>query len=86
MDRIYKILNYKTKNILNFGDENIYEYSKEVYSSNVAIVTQKTFIFDMSISDNLSLVDFNRQHQIEVCKRVGIHDYIMSLKDGYNSN
>lgn len=66
-------------------DEDIYEYSKEVYSSNVAIVTQKPFIFDMSIRENLSLVDSNHKNQIEACKRAGIHDYIMSLKDGYNT-
>ena len=66
-------------------NENIYEYSKDVYSSNVAIVTQKPFIFDMSIRENLSLVDSNHEHQIEACKRAGIHDYIMSLKDGYNT-
>ena len=155
VDRIYKILNYKTKNMLDFGkndndmingkiefknvsftyekqeimknvsfevqpksfiaivgksgsgkstifrlllrlykanqgeilldNENIYEYSKDVYSSNVAIVTQKPFIFDMSIRENLSLVDSNHEHQIEACKRAGIHNYIMSLKDGYNT-
>lgn len=66
-------------------DEDIYEYSKEVYSSNVAIVTQKPFIFDMSIRENLSLVDSNHKNQVEACKRAGIHDYIMSLKDGYNT-
>ncbi len=155
VDRIYKILNYKTKNMLEFGsinnddingkiefknvfftydkqvimkdvsfeilpqsftaivgksgsgkstifrlllrlyktnkgqilldDKDIYEYTKEVYSSNVSIVTQKPFIFDMSIRENLNLVDSNHEHQIEACKRAGIHDYIMSLKDGYNT-
>ena len=155
VDRIYKILNYKTKNMLNFGSndndyikgkiefknvsftyekqevlknvsfeiepqsftaivgksgsgkstvfrlllrlykadkgtilldgESIYDYTKEVYSSNISIVTQKPFIFDMSIRENFNLVDSNHEHQIEACKRVGIHDYIMSLKDGYNT-
>lgn len=155
VDRVYKVLNYKTKNMLDFGthnhdniigkiefknvsftyeeqevmknvsfqimpqsftaivgksgsgkstifrlllrlykanngqilldDKDIYEYSKDVYSSNVAIVTQKPFIFDMSIRENLNLVDSNHQNQIEACKRVGIHDYIMSLKNGYNT-
>lgn len=66
-------------------DESIYDYTKEVYSSNVSIVTQKPFIFDMSIRENLNLVDSNHEHQIEACKRAGIHDYIMSLKDGYNT-
>ncbi|MBS7020446.1 MAG: ABC transporter ATP-binding protein [Firmicutes bacterium] len=66
-------------------DESIYDYTKEIYSSNVSIVTQKPFIFDMSIQENLSLVDSNHEHQIEACKKAGIHDYIMSLKDGYKT-
>lgn len=39
----------------------------------------------MSIRENLSLVDSNHENQIAACKRAGIHDYIMSLKDGYNT-
>ena len=66
-------------------DLNIYEYSKEVYNSNISVVNQKTFIFNMSIRANLSLIDSNRKRQIDACKRVGIHDFIMSLPDGYNS-
>ncbi len=66
-------------------DINIYDYKKEVYSSNVSIVTQKPFIFDMSIRDNLNLVDSNKKNQEEACKRAGVHDYIMSLPDGYNT-
>lgn len=79
--RLYKA----NKGTILLDDENIYDYTREVYSSNVSIVTQKPFIFDMSIRENLNLVDSNHEHQIEACKRVGIHDYIMSLKDGYNT-
>lgn len=64
---------------------NIYEYSKDVYNSNISVVNQKTFIFNMSIRANLSLIDSNKKRQIDVCKRVGIHDFIMSLPDGYNT-
>lgn len=64
---------------------NIYEYSKEVYTSNVSIATQKPFIFNMSIRENLNLVDSKKERQIEACKRVGIHDFIMSLPKGYNT-
>lgn len=63
----------------------IYDYNKDVYASNVSIVTQKPFIFEMSIRENLSLVDSNFENQVKACKKVGIHDYIMSLKDGYNT-
>lgn len=79
--RLYKL----NKGAILLDDISIYDYTKEVYSSNVSIVTQKPFIFDMSIRENFNLVDSNQEHQIEACKRVGIHDYIMSLKDGYNT-
>ena len=65
--------------------ENIYEYSKDVYSTNVVGVNQSPFIFNMSIRKNLSLIDSNFDNQIEACKRVGIHEYIMSLPKGYNT-
>lgn len=65
--------------------ENIYDYSKDVYSANVVGVNQSPFIFNMSIRRNLSLIDSNIKHQINACKRVGIHDYIMSLPKGYNT-
>lgn len=79
--RLYKA----DKGVILLDDENINDYTKEVYSSNVSIVTQKPFIFDMSIRENFNLVDSNQEHQIAACKRVGIHDYIMGLKDGYNT-
>lgn len=65
--------------------ENIYDYTEEVYAKNVVGVNQVPFMFNMSIKKNLDLVDTNVEHQIEACKRVGIHDYIMSLPRGYNT-
>lgn len=79
--RLYKI----SSGAIFIDGVNIYDYTKEVYSSNVSIVTQKPFIFDMSIRENLSMVDANFQNQIKVCKKVGIHNYIMSLPNGYNT-
>ena len=66
-------------------NDDIYEYSKDVYSTNVVGVNQSPFIFNMSIRKNLSLIDSNFENQIKACKRVGIHDYIMSLPKGYNT-
>ena len=79
--RLYKI---SSGEILIDGT-NIYDYNKEVYSSNISIVTQKPFIFEMSIRENLNLVDSNFEHQIIACKKVGIHDYISTLPEGYNT-
>ena len=81
---LYRLDRIKSGNI-SIDDENIYNFSKKAYSSIVSGVFQKTFIFEMSIKDNLSLIDSNKYNQIEACKRVGIHDYIMSLPKGYNT-
>lgn len=81
---LYRLDRIKSGNI-SIDDENIYNFSKKAYSSVVSGVFQKPFIFEMSIKDNLSLIDSNKYNQIEACKRVGIHDYIMSLPKGYNT-
>lgn len=64
---------------------NIFDYSKDTYKSNVSVVNQKPFIFNMSIRKNLNFVDTNIDNQIEACKKVGIHDFIVSLPQGYNT-
>lgn len=79
--RLYKVGRGK----IFIDDLDIYEYSKDVHNSNISVVNQKTFIFNMSIRENLSLIDSNKKRQIDACKRVGIHDFIMSLPDGYNT-
>lgn len=81
---LYRLDRIKSGEIL-IDNESIYNYSKDVYFSNVSGVFQKPFTFEMSIKDNLSLVDSNTNNQIEACKRVGIHDYIMTLPKGYNT-
>ena len=79
--RLYKA----NKGKILLDDIDIYDFAKDVYANNVSVVTQKPFIFNMSIRENLNLVDSNRENQIKACKKVGIHDYIMNLKDGYNT-
>lgn len=79
--RLYKV----ERGQILIDNANIYEYTEEVYNSNVAVVNQNTFIFDMSIRENLSLIDTNINRQCDACKRVGIHDFIMSLPSGYNT-
>ncbi|MFV0250226.1 MAG: ABC transporter ATP-binding protein [Bacilli bacterium] len=63
----------------------IYSYSRHIYVKNVIGVNQTPFVFNMSIRKNLSLIDSNFKNQIEACKRIGIHQYIMSLPHGYNT-
>ncbi len=63
----------------------ITNYELNAYTSYISVVNQKTFIFNMSIRENLSLIDSNKEKQIAACKKVGIHDFIMSLPKGYNT-
>ncbi|MBQ3309128.1 ABC transporter ATP-binding protein [Candidatus Saccharibacteria bacterium] len=79
--RLYK----PTRGKIILDNTNINEFSREVYASNVSIVTQKPFVFDMTIKENLSLVDPDIEHQIEACKIAGIHKTIMNLEKGYNT-
>lgn len=77
---------YQVDNGMIFLDgKDIYEYSKSGYSSMISVVNQKPFIFNMSIRKNLDFVDKDINHQIEACKRVGIHEFISTLPDGYNT-
>ncbi len=79
--RLYK----PTKGSIKIDNINIYDFSKEVYSHNVSVVNQKPFIFNASIRKNLNFVDTNIENQIEACKKAGIHDFIETLPNGYNT-
>lgn len=79
--RLYK----PTQGSITIDGKNINDYTKSVYATNVGIVTQKPFIFDMTIRQNLSLVDPDPEHQIAACKKAGVHDAIMRLEKGYDT-
>ena len=64
---------------------NIYEYSDSIYASNITLVKQNPFIYNMSIRDNLRLVNSNKKRQEEAIKEVGLHEHIMSLPKGYST-
>lgn len=66
-------------------EKNIYDYAENIYAKNVSLMSQKPFVFDMTIRENLSLVDSNREHQIAACKKASIHNDIMKLPKGYDT-
>ena len=84
LNLLYRLDRVKSGSIT-IDDESIYNYTKKVYASNVSGVFQKPFVFEMSIRDNLSLIDQNKDNQIKACKRVGIHEFIENLPKGYNT-
>lgn len=64
---------------------NINTLKREDYTKAVAIVNQDTFMFNLSIRQNLNLVNNNHKLQEDICKKIGIHNFIMSLDKGYDT-
>ena len=79
--RLYK----PYKGIVYIDDIKIDEYKKDTYYKNVSVVNQESFLFNMSIKDNLKMVCSDEKKYIEMCKKVGIHDLIEHLPKGYNT-
>ena len=61
--------------------------SKNAIRNNMSIITQNPYIFNLSIRDNLLLVKekVSEKDMIKACKIAQIHDYIMSLPNGYDT-
>ncbi len=68
-------------------DSNIANVTLHSLRSQMGIMLQDSFIFSGTILDNLRYgrLDATLEEAQEACKVVGVHDYIMSLKDGYNT-
>ena len=54
---------------------------------NIGIVQQDVFLFNGSIRDNIlyGRLDATEEEVIEAAKRANIHDYVMSLENGYDT-
>ncbi len=65
----------------------IEDLSENSLKKNISVVGQNSYIFNMSIRDNLLLVkpDATKKQIDDVCKKAKIYDYIMSLPDKYNT-
>ncbi len=68
-------------------DSDISQVTLHSLRSQMGIMLQDSFIFSGTIMDNLKYgrLDATDAQAREACKIVGIHDYISSLKDGYNT-
>lgn len=53
----------------------------------IGIVAQDVFIFDGSVKENIAFgkADASEEEIVEAAKRANIHDYIVSLPDGYET-
>ena len=66
---------------------NIKDYAKEDLRKNISVVLQDVFIFSGDIKYNINLGDesITEEKIVESCKMVGIHSFIESLPDKYNT-
>lgn len=69
-------------------EKNINELTAESLRKNIGIVQQDVYLFDDTIENNILYGNLNatKQQVIEAAKRANIHDYIMSLPEGYKTN
>jgi len=69
------------------GGVNIKDLTLEDYNKLVSYVSQSNYLFNVSIMENIRMGNLNATDEevIEVCKKCGIHDFIMNLENGYNT-
>ncbi len=65
----------------------IEQITRESLRKNIGIVQQDIFLFNASIRDNIlyGRLDATEEEVIEAAKRANIHDYILSLDEGYDT-
>ena len=66
---------------------NIKEYDRDSIRNNISVVTQNPYIFNMSIRDNLKLVDphLTDKKMKEVCEIASLNEFIDTLPDKYDT-
>lgn len=79
-------MNRPHEGIIKIGDINILDIKNNNYYNQIACVSKNPTFFNDSIKNNLMLVNNDFDLIVDVCKKIKIHDYIMSLKDGYSTN
>jgi ABC-type multidrug transport system fused ATPase/permease subunit len=84
LNRFYEI----DKGTICIDGKNIHEYSLSSIRRQIAVVLQDVFLFADTILNNITLnnSDITREEVIEAAQKIGVHDFIMSLPNGYDYN
>lgn len=66
---------------------NIKDLDKDSIRGNLSIISQNPYIYNMSIKENLQIIKKNatKKEIVEACKMACLHDFVMTLKDGYDT-
>ncbi len=83
LSKVYEV----TEGEILIDGNNVNDLDKFSLRNNIAVISQKPYLFNMTIKENLLLVNPDAsQKQIEnVCKICELHDYIMTLPKKYNT-
>lgn len=73
--------------IITIDGVDIKKLNQKTLIDSISIISQNTYIFNLSIKDNLKLIDKNITDDdiINACKTARIHDFIETLPDKYNT-
>lgn len=82
LSRFYEI----NKGTIYIDGTNINDYKLEELRKNTGVVLQDVHLFNDSIYNNITLHNeaITREEVIEASKKIGIHDFIMTLPGGYD--
>ena len=69
------------------GGVNIKDLTLEDYNKEVSYVSQNNYLFNVSIIENIRMGNLNASDEevIDICKKCGVHDFIMNLEQGYDT-
>ena len=75
------------KGSIEYGNKNVNDIKTSSLRSNIAYVTQETFIFQDTIENNIKVAKENatREEVQQACKKASIHNFIESLPNGYDT-
>lgn len=76
-----------TEGIIRVDGRNIKEFTLRSLRRNIGIVQQDVYLFSGSVLENIvyGRVGATREEAIEAAKQAGAHQFISSLKDGYDT-
>jgi ABC-type multidrug transport system fused ATPase/permease subunit len=82
LNRFYEIDSGK----ILIDDININDFTLETLRNEIAMVLQDVFLFADTIYNNITLFDesIKREQVYEAAKKIGVHDFLMSLPNGYD--
>lgn len=74
--------------VISIDGLNIENISRYDLRKNIGLVSQDVFMFNGTIKENIAYGDLDASDDeiIEAAKKANIHDYIMTLKNGYNTS